>query len=102
MNYVIINFQSQNTTITVTDYDNTSDNSHDSASGNNTTNSSKPSDDECDNLSICTLHNTFFACYGIIILLHYVKCPCTRLYKIVHRWKHHLQLIIHTILATQK
>ena len=59
MNYVIINFQSQNTTITVTDYDNTSDNSHDSASGNNTTNSSKP-------------------------------------------WKHPLQLIIHTILATQK
>ena len=60
MNYVIINFQSQNTTITVTDYDNASDNSHESASGNNTTNSSKPSDDECGNLPVCTLHNTFF------------------------------------------
>ena len=102
MNYVIINFQSQNTTITVTDYDNTSDSSHDSASGNNTTNSSKPCDDECDNLPVCTLHNTFFACYCIIILLPYVKCPCTRLYKIVHRWRHCLQLIIHTILATWK
>ena len=102
MNYVIINFQSQNTTITVTDYDNTSDSSHDSSSGNNTTNSSKPCDDECDNLPVCTLHNTSFPCYCIIILLPYVKCPCTRLYKIVHRWKHRLQLIIHTILATQK
>ena len=100
MNYVIINFQSQNTTITVTDYDNKSDNSHDSATGNNTTNSSKPCDDECDNLPICPLHNTFFACYGIMILLSRVKCSCTRLYKIVHRWKHPLQLIIHTILQS--
>ena len=82
MNYVIINFQSQNTTITVTDYDNTSDNSHDSASGNNTTNSSKPCDDECDDLPVCTLHNTFFACYGIMILLPYVKCSCTSYIKL--------------------
>ena len=78
---MIINFQSQNTTITVTDYDNKSDNSHDSATGNNTTNSSKPCDDECDHFPICTLHNIFFACYGIMILLSCVKCSCTRLYK---------------------